>query len=64
MNPLAATWDWFTTASNWSGPGGIPQRLWEHIQYSVITLVIAAAIALPIGLLVGHAHRGARPPSR
>ena len=59
VNPLTATWEWFTTASNWSGPGGIPQRLWEHIQYSAAALVIAAAIALPIGLVFGHLRKGA-----
>jgi osmoprotectant transport system permease protein len=58
VNPLTQAWDWLTTASNWSGSGGIPQRLWEHVQYSVISVVIAAAIALPIGLAIGHTRKG------
>jgi osmoprotectant transport system permease protein len=59
VNALSQTWSWLTTASNWSGPGGIPTRLWEHIQYSALALVIAMVIALPIGLVIGHTRRGA-----
>jgi len=59
MSVFSDTWDWFTDSANWSGPNGIPTRLWEHIQYSLLSLAIAAAIALPIGLIVGHARRGA-----
>jgi osmoprotectant transport system permease protein len=59
VNALSQTWSWLTTASNWSGPGGIPARLWEHIQYSALALAIAMVIALPIGLVIGHTRRGA-----
>lgn len=47
-----------TTSANWQGPDGIPTRLAEHIEYSVIALVIAALIALPIGLVIGHTGKG------
>ena len=50
---------WLTDPLNWDGPGGIPTRLVEHLQLSVAALVIAGIIALPIGLAVGHARRGA-----
>jgi len=59
MSIFSETWDWFTDSANWSGPSGIPARLWEHIQYSVISVVIAALIALPIGLVIGHVRKGA-----
>ena len=59
MSTLSDTWDWLTDSANWSGTNGIPNRLWEHIQYSAIALAIAAAIALPIGLVIGHIRRGA-----
>ena len=45
-------------AVEWSGPDGAPVRLLEHLGYSGLSLAIAAAIALPIGLLVGHTGRG------
>src|SRR4051794_11590297 len=49
---------WLFSGSHWSGSEGIGQRLLEHLQYSVLSTLIAAAIALPIGLLIGHTGRG------
>lgn len=49
---------WLTDPAHWSGPSGIPARLLEHVYYSVVATLIAAAIALPIGLWVGHTGRG------
>lgn len=48
---------WFTDPENWSGVDGIPARVLEHLQYTVVVLVIAAAVAVPIGLWVGHTGR-------
>ena len=31
----------------------------EHLQYSLLATLVAAAIALPVGLLIGHTGRGA-----
>jgi osmoprotectant transport system permease protein len=50
--------DWLTQAEQWSGPGGIPARLVEHIWYSALGVAIAAVLALPVGLLIGHTGRG------
>ncbi len=49
---------WLTDPANWSGPNGIPVRLLQHVEMSVVALVIATAIALPVGLIVGHTRRG------
>jgi osmoprotectant transport system permease protein len=49
---------WLTDPANWSGPNGIPVRLGEHVTISVLSLLIASAIALPIGLWIGHSGRG------
>ncbi len=54
----AAVLDWFGRGDVWSGPDGIPTRLFEHLGYSSLSLLVAAAIALPVGLLVGHTGRG------
>lgn len=51
-------WNWLTTSAHWSGPDGVPIHLKEHLQYSLIALAIAAAIALPLGMLIGHTGRG------
>jgi osmoprotectant transport system permease protein len=38
---------------------GIPVRTLQHLYYSLLATAIAAAIALPIGVLIGHTGRGA-----
>lgn len=49
---------WLSDSSHWSGADGIPTHLTEHLQYALIALLIAALIALPLGLLIGHTGRG------
>jgi osmoprotectant transport system permease protein len=52
-------WDWVTTAANWRGSGSIPQQLVAHLGYSALPLLIAAVIAIPAGVTIGHARHGA-----
>jgi osmoprotectant transport system permease protein len=54
----ATVLDWFSRADAWSGPDGILARTLEHLWYSGLALGVAAAIALPLGFLVGHTGRG------
>ncbi|MET8144953.1 ABC transporter permease [Sphaerisporangium sp. NPDC005288] len=51
--------DFFGDPANWSGPGGIPARLLEHVEFSVVALLLSMLIAIPLGLLIGHTGRGA-----
>ncbi|GAA3839323.1 ABC transporter permease [Sphaerisporangium flaviroseum] len=51
--------DFFGNAANWSGTGGIPARLLEHVQLSLVALAFSMLIAIPLGLLIGHTRRGA-----
>jgi osmoprotectant transport system permease protein len=51
-------WDWITDAANWHGSGSIPHQLLAHLGYSALPLLIAAAIAIPAGVAIGH--RGGR----
>ena len=55
---VAQLFDWFTSAANWSGEDGIPYRVMQHLYYVVISTVVAAAIALPVGIGLGHSGRG------
>jgi len=48
---------WFADPAHWSGPDGIPTRLLEHVQLSAESVAIGAAIALPIGIALGHYGR-------
>jgi len=56
---IPETFAWFGDAANWSGPGGVPARLAEHVGYVALALAVAFVIAMPVGLLVGHTGRGA-----
>jgi len=55
MNDL---FTWLSDGTHWSGEDGIPHRLLEHLTYSGIAVLIAAVIAIPLGLYVGHTGRG------
>jgi osmoprotectant transport system permease protein len=49
---------WFLDGSHWQGDFGIPNRLFEHLYMSAASLAVAAMIALPIGVTIGHIGRG------
>jgi osmoprotectant transport system permease protein len=54
MNYLSFLFD----PANWAGSQGIPARLVEHLGYTALTLLIAVAIAVPVGAWIGHTGRG------
>ena len=58
MNTLIGTWGWLTTAEHYRGTAGVPHRLLEHLAISAVSVLLAALIALPVGLWLGHVGRG------
>ncbi|MEU9517504.1 MULTISPECIES: ABC transporter permease [unclassified Streptomyces] len=58
MNVLNFVNAFFSDSAHWHGYDGIPTRLAEHVQYTLMALGLAAAIGLPVGLLTGHTGRG------
>lgn len=58
MEILSGLIDWFADPSHWTGADGIPHRISEHLQLSLLSLGVASAVAVPVGLLVGHTGRG------
>lgn len=58
MDFLGSVVAWLAVPARWSGTDGIPNRLLEHVAVSSLALAIAAVIALPIGVLLGHLGRG------
>lgn len=49
---------WLNDPNNWTGDNGLLLRLREHIAYTVVAVLLALLIALPLGLLIGHTGRG------
>jgi osmoprotectant transport system permease protein len=50
--------DYVSDPNTWTGDTGLLARIAEHAGYTVLSLAVAALIALPIGLLIGHTNRG------
>lgn len=44
--------------AHWTGDGSILQRLGEHALFSVLALLAAALVAIPLGIIVGHTRKG------
>jgi len=49
---------WLTDPAHWQGSQGILNRLVEHLEYSVVSLLLSALVAVPLGIYVGHTGRG------
>lgn len=49
---------WLTTAAHWRGSAGVLHRLAEHVGISAVAVLLAAALALPVALWLGHVGRG------
>lgn len=58
MNLVAQVAAWLTDPAHWSGYGGVPARILEHLTYSGLALLVALVVAIPLGLIVGHTGRG------
>lgn len=55
---IGTVFAWLLDPAHWSGDDGIARRLVEHLQYSLVALVVAALVSVPLGLFVGHTGRG------
>lgn len=49
---------WLNDPLNWQGSRGVPALVAEHLGMSAVAVLLAAAVALPIGVLLGHRDRG------
>jgi osmoprotectant transport system permease protein len=58
MNFANQVLQWFLNGAHWQGDGGIPHRTLEHLAMSGASVLTAAAIALPVGIAIGHIGRG------
>jgi osmoprotectant transport system permease protein len=58
MGFLGDVVSWFTTSAHWHGLNGLPHRVGEHVVLSLVAIGITLAIALPVGIALGHRRRG------
>lgn len=59
MNLFAEALAWLSDSANWSGPAGIPVRIGQHLAVSAAAVAVAALLAVPAGIVIGHTRRGA-----
>lgn len=57
MKLLFDTLRWFTDRAHYQGSDSVQIRLLEHIELSGLAVIVGCAVALPIGLYLGHTGR-------
>lgn len=55
---FADAFAWLLDPVNWTGSKSIPVRVGVHLLYCLGAVLGASAIAVPLGLFVGHSGRG------
>jgi osmoprotectant transport system permease protein len=50
--------EWFTDPAHWEGSNGIPTLLLQHVLLTVVSLLVAAAVGLPLAVWLGHRGKG------
>ena len=55
---IANAFAWLADASHWTGNAGILVRLGQHLWVTALVVLVAAVVALPAGIAIGHTGRG------
>lgn len=58
MFDFAALGAWFSDPENWAGRYGLWNLLAEHLTLTLIAIALAAIVAVPLGVAIGHFGRG------
>lgn len=58
MSVFAEALAWLADPAHWTGTAGIVHRLGQHLAVTAFVVGLAAAIALPLGVIIGHTGRG------
>ncbi len=58
MNLFLDAFAWLADPVNWQGSGSIPQRIAEHLAYTVVAVLAAVIVAVPLGWWIGHTGKG------
>jgi osmoprotectant transport system permease protein len=55
---LRQMWDYLSSDAAWSGNRGLPALIWAHVKLSALAVVVAAVVAIPPAVALGHIRRG------
>ncbi len=58
MNFFTDAFAWLLDPAHYVGANAIGLRLLEHLGFTMVTLVFASVIAIPLGFYIGHTGRG------
>lgn len=58
-NPIQQAMIWLNDPLNWTNPGGVLDRLTEHMVMSAGAVALGCLVAWPIGIWLGHRGSGA-----
>ncbi len=58
MNYFQEGYVWLNDPLNWTNPGGLFDRLEEHLLISLWAVLLACAVGWPLGIWLGHRGRG------
>jgi osmoprotectant transport system permease protein len=58
MGYLSGAFQWLNDPLNWTNPGGIFDRLGEHLRISAAAVLLGCLVAWPLGVWLGHVGRG------
>jgi osmoprotectant transport system permease protein len=61
VNLLEEALIWINDPLNWTNPGGILDRLGEHLLLSAAAVALACLVAWPTGIWLGHRGAGGSP---
>ncbi|MBI9113398.1 ABC transporter permease [Sanguibacter suaedae] len=58
MDDVSAAVVWLNDPWNWTRGGGILDRTVEHLTMTLVAVLLAALVALPLGVWLGHREQG------
>lgn len=58
MNLFAEAFAWIFSPERLTGSLPLPEAIAQHVMFTVVSVLIAALIAIPAGWLIGHTGRG------
>ena len=58
MNYFQQGFVWLNDPLNWTNPGGLLERLSEHLTISALAVLLGCLVGWPVGIWLGHRGRG------